>query len=100
MKFLYVELEPGKQDGPAMTYSEAVDGLNPDALVMVEAKEVAKALEMLNNVINNLKIEIENAYPNFTVAQKLALLDSRFSILTSSGKPELIKADLGTADER
>src|SRR6185503_13659430 len=98
MKFLYVELEEGKQDGPAMTYSEAVDGLNADALVMVEAKEVAKALEMLNNVVNNLKVEIERDNPNLSVAQKLALLESRFNILTSFGKPELIKADLGTAD--
>lgn len=45
MKILYVELPEGKQDGLAMTYSEKVDGLNEDAIEMVEA---------LNEIINLL----------------------------------------------
>lgn len=100
MKILYVELEEGKSDGPAMTYSELVDGLNENALVMVEAKEVAQALEMLNNIINNMRSQAKQEFPQLTAQQIEAVVASRFGILSSSGKPQLIKADLGSPDER
>lgn len=53
MKRLYVELEPGKEDGPAMTYSERVDGLNEDALEMVEASAYERLKDAVLEVLSS-----------------------------------------------
>lgn len=113
MRRLYIELPPGKTDGWAMTYSEKVDGLNDDAIEMIEVitprdhKRLTDLSQyssedittMFNNVINNMKASIEAEYPQCTIEQKFALLDSLFLQATSSGKPELTKAYLENNNE-
>lgn len=92
----YVDLEKpasslSKHDNKRPTYWRYQDGI----FVLASRDAMPKLLHMLNSVIKNLQAEIERDYPNLDVNQKKSLLDSQFGILTSFGKPELIKADLG-----
>lgn len=84
-----------KHDLERPTYWSYQDG----KYVLAARDAMPKLLDMLNRVINNLKKEIERDYPKLNIEQKFALLDSRFSVLTSSDSPELVKADLGVRDE-